>query len=636
MILPGGYRNLQIKRKLQLIIMLTVAAALIVACTAILAYDQYSDAQEMQRDLGILGEILASNSTAALSFGDQAAATEILSGLKAKPHIIRAEIYSVDGNPFASYFRSDIPRTSAPPMQSDSAQFTVGRLKLFRTIVLDRQNIGAVYLESDVTELRTRLGRFAWMLLAILMGTFFFAFALSSRLQRVISEPIAHIAATAKMVSFDKNYSVRAVKRANDDLGQLTDTFNEMLHQIEQNRDGLEHLVAARTAELMQAKDKAEAASHAKSEFLANMSHEIRTPMNGIMGMTELLLDTSVTDSQRECLDAVKLSADALLVVINDILDFSKIEAGKLDIDLVPFNLRNVLAGTTKALALRAHAKNLKLICECQPGVPEFVVGDPFRIRQVVTNLVGNAIKFTERGEIVLSVACEAESLCCGQKSLVENPSTGVHTDQFCLHFKVRDTGIGIPEDKQALIFEAFSQADGSTTRKFGGTGLGLTISTRLVKLMGGKIWVESAPGQGSCFHFTASFGVAQVPETVALPADTLLEAPAPLKTRNSSGLRILLTEDNAVNQRLALRILQKEGHEVVVAGNGREALDLLAKSDFDVILMDVQMPEMDGFEATAAIRKSELSSKRHVAIIAMTAHAMSGDRRTLPGGGHG
>jgi signal transduction histidine kinase/CheY-like chemotaxis protein len=758
--LGRSYRNLPVKRKLQLIIMFTVAAALMLACTAILAYGQYSGAQDLRHDLGILAEIFASNSTAALTFGDQKAAAEILSGLRVKSHIVTAVIYGADGTPFATYFRDGTPRTGAPRMQPDAAWFEIGRLKLFQTIVLNRQTIGAVYIESDVGELTARLGRFAWILLAIQMTTFFLAYALSSRLQRIVSEPIAHIAATAKIVSVDKKYSVRAVKQADDDLGLLTDTFNEMLSEIERNRDGLEHLVADRTAELVHAKNKAEAASRAKSEFLANMSHEIRTPMNGIMGMTELLLDTPVTPSQRECLDAVKTSADALLVVINDILDFSKIEAGKLDLDPVPFNLGDVLEGTAKALALRAHAKNLELICEFEPDVPEFVVGDPFRIRQVVTNLVGNAIKFTERGEVVLSVGRAAAGLCAGSP---EGQPAPQDPGELCLHFRVRDTGIGIPHEKQALIFEAFSQADGSTTRRFGGTGLGLTISTRLVKLMGGKIWVESTPGQGSCFHFTAPFLVARgsepsVPKTevdldgiralvvddnptnrhvlvetlrswkmrpsaadtgaeavkmlhraldqgdpfsliltdVHMPEMDGFELAAKLKAapqfdhatvlmltsgehrgdvarcreagiaayltkpvaradlhaaviaalgpspepqeaayvaphtpapRPGSGLRILLTEDNLVNQRLALRILQNEGHEVTLAGNGREALEAIAKSEFDVVLMDVQMPEMDGFEATAAIRKSEIATKNHIPIIAMTAHAMSGDR---------
>ncbi len=427
-------------------------------------------------------------------------------------------------------------------MQHDAAWFEVNRLKLFRTIGLNRQAIGAVYLESDIGELRQRLGSFGWMLLAISMGTFFFAYGFSARLQRIVSEPIAHIAATAKIVSVKKDYSVRAVKQADDDLGQLTDTFNEMLSLVEQNRDGLEHLVAERTAELMTAKDKAEAGSRAKSEFLANMSHEIRTPMNGILGMTDLLLDTPVTESQRDFLDAVKTSADALLVVINDILDFSKIEAGKIDLDPVPFNLGDVLDGTAKAL-LRAHAKNLELICEFDADVPEFVVGDPFRIRQVVTNLVGNAIKFTDHGEVVLSVARASAGLCSQRPP---GPFDEPDQAELCLHFKVRDTGIGIPKDKQAVIFEAFSQADGSTTRKFGGTGLGLTISTRLVKLMGGELWVESVPGEGSCFHFTAPFAVAPRPESSDPNPGVVLD-----------GIRALVVDDNPTNRHVLMETLR-------------------------------------------------------------------------------
>ncbi len=765
-----SFKNASIQTKLALLILFSTLFALVLAVGGFGLYEHNNFRNDMERQLSTLADTLGANSAASLAFDDPKTASAILSALQADPNIESACLYDIRGRIFATYRRTGTGKDSEmPALQAEGAYLQPQSLTLFRTVSMKAEKTGTIAIVSDLSGFRSKMLEYLNIAGLVLMLATIISYMISANVLLTVIRPLRDLAAVATRISEEEDYSLRVDVDGSDEIGRVVASFNQMLERVQQRdvalqsaNDDLELRVRLRTAEFEKARDLAEKASRAKSEFLANMSHEIRTPLNGIVGMTELALDTRLTAEQLEYLQTIRFSSDALLEVINDIMDFSKIEAGKLDLEQADFNLWNCLESTLKSLAVRSDEKRLELVCGIGADVPELVRGDSARLCQVVTNLIGNAIKFTQHGEVVLRVEREVSG------------ESGTEDGGTCrLHFIVSDTGIGIAEDKREMIFQPFSQADTSTTRKYGGTGLGLTITTRLVHMMGGRIWLESEVGRGSQFHFTARFVKARskeqeapasaslalrgvkalvvddngtnrrilegmfahwgmkvravgnvdealaelsspcqgqpyelivsdlhMPEkdgvdllqavrndakvagvrimmltsgsshedvercqalgvsiflskpvrqsemriglvrllgeavdrpTVAVPP-ALSTAPSKVPAARSAHpivrpMRILLAEDSPVNQKVARRMLEKRGHNVVVAASGIQALAALESQSFDVIFMDVQMPAMDGIEATARIRAQERLTGGHRTIIALTAHAMKGDR---------
>jgi signal transduction histidine kinase/CheY-like chemotaxis protein len=574
-----AFRNRTIKAKLMLLVMLTSGLALLLTVMLIGLSDRFLLRRAMGRDLRSLADIIGANASSAIDFDDEAAAAKTLATLEHRAYILGAAIYVKDGKVLAGYTRHDQPKTTDWPKagEHESHRFQNGELVLFQPILRGNDQLGMIYLRADMVEMRALLWLYAIIGTVILGAALLVAYLVSSRLQKVISEPILDLAGTAREVSEKKNYSARAKKRTDDEIGFLIDRFNEMLARIEQHERELKSV----NEQLRESQEEAMAATHAKSQFLANMSHELRTPLNAIIGYSEMLQEEAGDSGNQTFVPDLKRIHSAgkhLLNLINDILDLSKIEAGKMELFLETFDLATVLDDVVATTELLVKKKNnhLKIV---RAGSLGTVRADLTKMRQSLFNLLSNASKFTENGTVTLEAVRESSA---GRDWII---------------FRVSDSGIGMTPEQVGRLFQAFSQADASTVRKFGGTGLGLAITRHFCRMMGGEVNVTSESGKGSTFTIRLPAEVRELPEEPAR------RAPASADSLPIEGNTVLVIDDEAPARDLLQRFLNKEGFHVECAADGPCGLQLAKKIRPTVITLDVMMPGMDGWAVLSALK---------------------------------